>query len=407
MPIDQPRKPYLWIASLYFFQSMPFVVVTLIAALMYQQYGMDNAHSVLLISLLALPWTIKPIVAPFLETIFTKKKLTVLAQVLLSFLFLMLALTVQHRYFLSLSIIGLACMALVSSMHDIVSDGVYLLHLDEQHQKRYVSLRTVFYQAGRLALKGGVLVLVGRLAFSYALNPWPLFFFILFLMSAFLTCYHLAMIPERENSRLFRENRYFSIINTLISNRKLYPALLFIFLFNASEAQMQKMVPLFLLDKSGLNLGLVGVGSIYGLAGNFSLLAGIYISGFLMRYFSIARCLKILAIVLLLGHALFFILATARADLTLIILSVVISQLAAGLANGAFMGYLLSVANKSNYPMSAYTLCTAIMALGYVVFGALSGFVQECLGYKHFFFYIFMVNFFLVALTFRIVRKHV
>ncbi|MDI9819166.1 MULTISPECIES: MFS transporter [unclassified Legionella] len=403
---SQPKKPYQWISSLYFFQSMPFVVVTLIAALMYQQYGMDNCHNALLISLLALPWVVKPVFAPLLEKVLTRKKLTVLAQALVSLLFLMLAVTVEHRYFLFLSIIGFACMALASSVHDIVSDGVYLLNLDEQKQKRYVPLRTVFYQLGRLALKGGLLILAGQLAVYYPVNSWQVFFFCLFLVSALLALYHLAIIPESENKGQRQENGYFSIVNTLVQNRTSYPALFFIFLYNASEAQMQKMIPLFLLDEGGLNLELAGVGSIYGLAGSFSLLIGVYISGFLMTQFPVKRCLKILTVVLMLGHALFMLITSSDSRLSLIVTGVVFSQLAAGLANGAFMGYLLSMAGKSSYPMSAYTLYTSVMALGYVVFGASSGFIQHYLDYSHFFLYIFIVNVFLVFLTFRMAGKH-
>ena len=69
------QKAYQWAASLYFFQSMPFVVVTLIGTLMYQKYGLKNAQSIFLTSLLMLPWAIKPIFAPLLEHWATKKNL--------------------------------------------------------------------------------------------------------------------------------------------------------------------------------------------------------------------------------------------------------------------------------------------------------------------------------------------
>lgn len=82
-----PTKNFQWIASLYFFQSMPYVVVTLIATLMYQQYGMSNTTTALLTSLFMIPWTIKPIFAPFLEHLATKSKLTLLAQGVLTVFF--------------------------------------------------------------------------------------------------------------------------------------------------------------------------------------------------------------------------------------------------------------------------------------------------------------------------------
>ena len=176
MSITQPQKAGQWVASLYFFQSIPFVVVTMIGTLMYQQHGLNNPQAILLTSILMLPWAIKPLIAPFLENRLTKKKLTVFAQFLVAVLFLMLALSVNHHYMLLVSILGFSGLALVSSVHDIVSDGVYLINLDEQNQKRYVGLRTVFFQLGRLGIKGGLLVLIAKLALYYEVNVWRLFF---------------------------------------------------------------------------------------------------------------------------------------------------------------------------------------------------------------------------------------
>ncbi|WP_019218027.1 hypothetical protein [Legionella tunisiensis] len=58
-----------------------------------------------------------------------------------------------------------------------MTDGLYLLNLDEHRQK----IRTItdyFYQFGRLFIKGGLLVLAGRLAIEYEVNVWSLFFLV-------------------------------------------------------------------------------------------------------------------------------------------------------------------------------------------------------------------------------------
>lgn len=77
-----------------------------------------------------------------------------------------------------------------------------------------------------------------------------------------------------------------------------------------------------------------------------------------------------------------------------------------GLANGTYMGYLLKVANESDYPMSMYTVCTSIMALSYVLFGGLSGWIEQLLGYSGFFLYIFAANTALVIITCRVMNKY-
>lgn len=400
------QKAYQWIASLYFFQSIPFVVVSLIATMMYQQQGMDNSQSALLTSLLVIPWAIKPLFAPTLEKFSTKKRLTVLTEGLIAALFLLLGLSAGRSYFILFSTCGFFCLALSSSIHDIVSDGIYLLNLDEENQKRYVALRSFFYQLGRLVIKGGLVALVGKLAIYYEVNVWRIFFASVFTITILLTLYHGLKIPEVEVC-VKRFNRgYFTIFKTLMTSRQIYPSLTFIFLYNFTDAQMQKIVPLFLLDKLGLDLGLARVGEIYGISGSIALMLGIFISGFLLSRFTLAACLKKFTILLLVGPFCFFLLALQRPSLHAIYATILLNQFAVGLANGAYMGYLLSVANKSAYPMSMYTVCTATMALSYVFFGAFSGWIEQQLGYGYFFFSISLANSMLVLLTYWMMNKH-
>ena len=406
MSAVQSQKAYQWVPSLYFFQSMPFVVVTLIGTLMYRQYGLGNAQTIFLTSLLMLPWAIKPVFAPMLEHWATKKKLTVWAQLLVSILFLLLAISVNHHYFLMISILALAGLALISSVHDIVSDGVYLLNLDSQSQKRYVGLRTVFYQLGRLVIKGGLLALMAQLAIYYEINVWRAFFLSLFGIGLILTLYHFIKLPEIETEKARIEENYFLMFNTLLGNRSLYPALIFIFLYNFSEAQMQKVIPVFLLDKTGVGLALSKVGELYGIVGSVSMMFGVFISGYLLTHLSIERCIKKLTWLGCLGHLFYLALTVYGNNAGLLYATIILSQFVVGMVNGAYMSYLLSVANKSAYPMSMYTICTAIMALSYVFFGALSGLVEQYIGYFGFFVYIFIANVLVIILTYRVIGQH-
>jgi len=383
---------------------MPFVVVSLIAMLMYQQQGVNNAQSAFITSLLVIPWAIKPVFAPFLERFSTKKRLTIFTQGLISILFFVLACSVNQNYFLIISIIGLICLAFASAIHDIVSDGLYMINLDESNQKRYVALRSFFYQMGRLVIKGGLLVIVGQCAIYCHLNTWEVFFYCLSLMSLVLVIYHSMKIPEAEKITPGMKNNYFSIFRNLLSTRQCYPVLFFIFIYNFSEAQMQKIVPLFLLDSAGLDFSLPHVGEVYGILGSLALMFGIFTSGFLMARYKLESCLKKFTVLLLLGHVLFLVIAYCEVHGSLIWGTVALSQFVFGLANGAYMGYLLSVANKSRYPMSMYTICTAIMALSFALFGSLSGLLEQQFGYCGFFTYILVANSLLVMITFKTLK---
>lgn len=168
---------------------------------MYQQYGVPNSEAALLTSLFMLPWTIKPLFSPFLEKRATKKKLTLYAQASLSLLFMAMAFCVDAPCFLGISALGFFLLAFLSSLHDIVSDGVYIINLNQEEQKKYVAFRSFFYQMGRLIIKGGLLALIGALALHYAFNVWRVFFSACSFWD-FLSPFTIKLKFRRKSSRL-------------------------------------------------------------------------------------------------------------------------------------------------------------------------------------------------------------
>ena len=70
-----PRRahPATWVPTLYFAEGLPFYAVNLMALLFYQRMGVSNAMTTAVVSLLAWPWTLKPIWSPLVEMFGTKK----------------------------------------------------------------------------------------------------------------------------------------------------------------------------------------------------------------------------------------------------------------------------------------------------------------------------------------------
>lgn len=406
MTVSCSAKPSLWIASVYFFQALPYVFISTMVGLIYQHYGLQNAFIVSLVSVMMLPWAIKPIFSPFLERVTNQKQCILLFQALITALFFALSLCIHCEYFIAISLVGFLCIAILSALHDIVVDGFYLFHLQEAQQKKYVGLRTVFYQLGRLVVKGGVLLLVSGVAYEKALTVWQLFLFVLCLLSGVIAMFHLYALPSlpRKKERIFDED-YFSIFKQLLKPSAMLKAFLFIFIFNFSDAQLQRIIPLFLADNIGLHLDMSQLGVIYGLLGGIAFVGGVVVSSVLIRRLSIHVCLVMTACLLLIGPASFWFI-NEHSILRYVYIAVFMTQFTTGLANGAFMGYLLAVANRSTYPISAYTICTAIMAISYIVFGTLGGLVEQLVGYKFFFWYLLLANLFVIFITLCKVRHH-
>ena len=394
------QKAFYWVPSLYFFQSIPFALVSLISLILYQQKGFTNSETILLTSLFMLPWSLKLLIVPFLETRRAKKKILVSLQMMSALLCFILALALHKTYFFPLSAVVFSLLALMSSAHDMVADALYLTELDPKTQKNYVGVRTIFYQLGILFVKGGLLAVLPSLALYYHLNSWGLFFVCVGGVVSLLALYHHFQLPYVEVKTALSVPIKQVIHNVYDFTQKHFGALIFVFFYNVSTAPMQKILPLFLLDAQELNLSLSQVGTMYGVWGMSFFLLGVFISGHLISRFSLIHTIKWFTLLLALGYCFFMTLVFCNVSMTWLFLALLVNQFFTGLANGAYMGYLLTLSNKSQNPMSAYTLCTSLMALSCIFFGFLTGIALNYIPFKSFFLFFFIATSALTGLIF-------
>lgn len=379
-------------------------MVSLISLLLYKQIGFSDTKTILVTSLFMLPWSLKLLIVPFLENQQIPKKLIVNLQMVSAFLFLILALATNQTYFAPLSIVVFSVLALVSSTHDIVADALYLTELDLNTQKIYIGIRTIFYQIGILFVKGGLLMILPALAVYFQINNWRLLFLSLSGVVFFLTIYHYYQLPYNETKTPHTVPIKHLIQNLYRFGKKHCLALFFIFFYNISSAPMQKIIPLFLIDPQGANLSLAQVGSVYGLWSTAFFMLGIFISGHFISRYSLSHSLIWFTVLLTLGHGLFIGVAFCKSSTVFLYLALIISQFITGLANGTYMGYLLSFSHKSEHPMSIYTLGTSLMTFSWIFFGVFSGILLPFINYELFFIVIFILNLLLMRVVFLMVN---
>ena len=81
------NPPLYWVPSLYFAMGLPFVVLNMVAAVMYKDLGVTDAQIAFWTSLIMWPWTIKFLWSPLLELYGSKKFWVVSTQFLSGVLF--------------------------------------------------------------------------------------------------------------------------------------------------------------------------------------------------------------------------------------------------------------------------------------------------------------------------------
>jgi len=75
---------YTWVPSVYFLEGLPFAVATSVSIVMFKSFGMSNGSIAFWTSVIAFPWSLKFLWAPFLDSVGTKRGWMLFSQYLLA-----------------------------------------------------------------------------------------------------------------------------------------------------------------------------------------------------------------------------------------------------------------------------------------------------------------------------------
>ena len=171
--------------------------------------------------------------------------------------------------------------------------------------------------------------------------------------------------------------------------------LLFLLFYRFAEAQLVKMVAPFLLDGrevGGLGLTTGQVGFVYGTIGIIALTCGGLLGGMLVSRQGLKYWLWPMVLIMHLPDAVFVYLAYAQpTSRSIISICVAIEQFGYGFGFTAYMLYMIYIA-RGQHETAHYAICTGFMALGMMLPGMFSGWLQEIIGYPHFFVWVMLAT---------------
>ena len=227
---------------------------------------------------------------------------------------------------------------------------------------------------------------------------WSITFFVLAGFFIAICLYHKYILPkpasdravcEATASNIFKE--FFATFVTFFKKKQVWVAVLFMLLYRLPEAQLVKLINPFLLDPKelgGLGLTTGQVGLVYGTIGILGLTIGGIIGGIVAAKGGLRRWLWPMAWSISLTCATFVYLSYYQPDSLFIInLCVFIEQFGYGFGFTAYMLYLIYFSD-GEHKTAHYAICTAFMALGMMLPGMAAGWLQELIGYKHFFYWV-------------------
>ena len=396
----EKRHPWSWVPSLYFAEGLPYVVVMTLSVIMYKRMEVSNAEIALYTSWLYFPWVIKPVWSPFVDLVKTKRWWVVAMQLLIGAGMAGVAFTLPGDFFLRFTLAFFWLMAFSSATHDIAADGFYMLGLSEEQQAFFIGIRNTFYRIAMLTGQGLLVMLAGYLEESTGRIPfaWSLVFFVLAGLFIGLALWHRYVMPspasdqQRKNVSLAAVLRGFG--DTFVSFfRKpgIGVAILFMLTYRLGESQLVKLASPFLLDArdaGGLALSTGQVGFAYGTVGVIALLLGGILGGMAISRHGLKKWLWPMALAISLPNLVYLYMAYAMPEnVFLVNACVAIEQFGYGFGFTAYTMYLI-LFSEGEYKTSHYAICTGFMALGMMVPGMISGWIQEMIGYQHFFIWV-------------------
>lgn len=397
MEATEQRNPWRWIPTLYFGQGIPYVVVMTLATVMYKNTGFSNTDIALYTGWLYLPWVIKPLWSPLVEMFGTRRRWVVALQFLLGTSMAMVALTTHLPLFFQASLAVLWLMAFSSATHDIAADGFYMLALRKQQQAAYVGVRSTFYRAATILGQGALVSLSGVLIERHgdAYTAWSIVFFVLGALFLTLFAWHALVLPRPAadqpppaGKQLYRE--FFDTFGAFFRKDGIVVILAFLLLFRLGEAQLLKMATPFLLDPrdvGGLGLSNKDYGFAYGTVGILALTLGGLLGGVTIARFGLKKCLWPMALAVHVPDLVFVYLSTMMpASLVTITGAIALEQFGYGFGFASYLMFMIMVSDGA-HKTAHYAICTGFMALGMMAPQMASGWIQQQLGYQHFFIY--------------------
>ncbi len=394
------NKSWCWVPSLYFTEGLPYFAAMVISVTMYKRMGIDNAQIALYTGWLYLPWVIKPFWSPIVDMFSTRRAWIVATQIIMGAAFASIAFLIPVSDFFRWTLCLFWLVAFSSATHDIAADGFYMLGLSEEQQAFYSGIRSTAYRIATIFGQGILIYIAGELEEHLGSNSgaWSIIFGILAFMLIALGLFHRHILPKpqkditRSMTSIASGIKDFTrIFVTFFRKPGIVSALLFMLLFRLPEAQLVKMLTPFRLDgkeAGGLALSTAEIGIIYGTIGAIGLILGGILGGICIAIKGLKYWLWPMVLAISIPNLVYVYLSFAQPDSLLLISGcILVEQFGYGFGFTAYMLYLIYFA-QGEYPTAHYAIATAFMALGMMLPGMVSGYIQEAVGYDMFFIWV-------------------
>lgn len=229
---------------------------------------------------------------------------------------------------------------------------------------------------------------------------WAMVFVLCAVMFVLFFLWHGAVLPHPKTDRPGREMEhgkvpFIDIFILFFKKKRIVAMLAFLLLYRLAEAQLVKMAAPFLLDaqeNGGLALTTGQVGFAYGTVGLLSLTVGGILGGIIAARDGLKKWIYWMWLAINVPDAVYIYLSTVLPDNFAIVCACVgIEQFGYGFGFTAYMLYMIFCA-QGEHKTAHFAITTGFMALGMMLPGMVSGYIQTWVGYQWFFMWVMLAT---------------
>jgi len=226
---------------------------------------------------------------------------------------------------------------------------------------------------------------------------WTMVFIVIALLFAGFHIYHRFALPRPAADVSNRSGEggflkeFFATFADFFRKKNIGVILLFLLVYRLGESQLVKLASPFLLDSKeadGLGLTTGDLGLIYGTIGIIALSIGGIIGGIAASRRGLKYWLWWMVAAMNLPNLVYVFLSYVMpSSLWVVASAVAVEQFGYGFGFTAYMLYMIYV-SEGKHKTAHFALTTGFMALGMMIPGMVSGWLQELIGYQHFFIWV-------------------
>jgi len=226
---------------------------------------------------------------------------------------------------------------------------------------------------------------------------WTIVFVTIAVLFVLFFVYHRFILPrpaedkpaKREGEGFLKE--FLEVFALFFKKKGIGVILLYLLLYRLGESQLVKLASPFLLDpreKNGLGLTTGDLGLIYGTIGILFLSLGGIIGGIAASRRGLKHWLWWMVAAMNLPNLVYVFLSFTMPEYLWIVgASVAVEQFGYGFGFTAYMLYMIYV-SEGKHKTAHFAIATGFMALGMMIPGMVSGWLQEIIGYQKFFIWV-------------------